>query len=110
MRFESNNKFPNQILRFNDDTYISYNPNAGDSLVGALCAEILTTIKGEYHSKKSEETAIRANSKWYILNGDFRKEYEGLAHLGIQACIDFFYSQPEHKSNWSTCDFEKTNV
>jgi hypothetical protein len=39
---------------------------------------------------------------FFILNGDFRKEYEGIIDQGWDACYAFWLSQAEeHKSNWS---------
>lgn len=38
-----------------------------------------------------------------ILNGDFRREYAGIAEQGIDACIAFYESQQdEYGSHWST--------
>lgn len=41
-----------------------------------------------------------------ILNGDFRKDYEGLVEQGLNACLTFYDSQSDHKSDWSTPDLE----
>lgn len=49
-----------------------------------------------------DETAIVSNGDFYILNGDFRREYAELAESGgLDACLRFFASKPELKSSWS---------
>jgi hypothetical protein len=50
------------------------------------------------------ETALvsRHPVKYYILEGDFMEEYEGLADKGFQACLEFFRGKPELRSDWST--------
>lgn len=41
--------------------------------------------------------------KFRILNGDFRKEYEELAPLGWEACLDFYNKMKgEFQSSWSS--------
>lgn len=49
-----------------------------------------------------EETAIRYHDTWFILNGDFRKEYEQLIKKGIEECINFFMAHKDFWSEWST--------
>lgn len=80
----------NHVIK-KEDFYISYNPGtgktfpmfAGDGGVG------------------SDETAIVKDGNFYILNGDFRKEYEEIVDQGFEACYKFFESKPELKSSWS---------
>ena len=41
-------------------------------------------------------------NKYFILNGDWRKEYEERYPLGLALCLDFFKSKMnEHISSWS---------
>jgi hypothetical protein len=41
------------------------------------------------------------NRRFFILNGDFRKEYEARAPQGLKACMDFWRSKPDLHSSWS---------
>lgn len=61
------------------------------------------------------ETAIcdyRGDSpEYYILNGDFRKEYEALVNKGIEACLDFYRSKKdEFNSSWSSTDLNSQQL
>jgi len=47
------------------------------------------------------ETAICVDGKYYILNGDFRKEYESLVPQGLDACMKFFEANIDKESSWS---------
>lgn len=53
----------------------------------------------------AEETAIvklgKKENKFYILNGDFRKEYEKLIDKGFKSCLKFYKENIKHKSFWS---------
>lgn len=45
---------------------------------------------------------------YWILNGDFRKEYEALINQGIEACLEFYKSKKkEFGSSWTTGTFEE---
>lgn len=71
-----------------DGWHISYNrdtSNLGGFMVG----------------DQEQETAICVDGNYYILNGDFRQEYESLSEKGLDACITFFLTHPELKSSWS---------
>jgi len=49
------------------------------------------------------ETALVKDRVFYILNGDFRKDYLGIVDQGFDACLAFYESQKdEHDSIWST--------
>lgn len=78
----------NHVLK-KENFYISYNPKP--------CA----TLPGFASDGGGDETAIVKDGKFYILNGDFRKEYEELVDQGFDACYNFFKSKPELKSSWS---------
>ena len=61
----------------------------------------LTGIKLFNADDEQAETAIVVDGKYYILNGDFRKEYEAAIEKGLIACIQIFKAHPELKSSWS---------
>lgn len=44
------------------------------------------------------ETALIVDGVYYILDGDFRKEYEGKT---LAEAVQFFNDNAEHKSRWS---------
>lgn len=49
------------------------------------------------------ETALHADGEWYILNGDWRAEYEKAAHEGLAACLAVYHKHKNlHRSSWST--------
>lgn len=88
----------NSIL-YGDDKHtwwISYNPSSRNTF-GA--AEFFYA-----DSDTDEETALVKNNKFYILNGDWRKEYEAIIDKGFSACKRFFFAHLEHKSGWSNHD------
>lgn len=106
--------------KFNDNEilegrgfFISYNPNTNLSksglgkvynLMGAQIGHITgITLEDDGRAetalvKKNNETRPR---KFYILNGDFRKEYSELVPKGFKTCYKFFNSKSEFKSGWS---------
>lgn len=78
----------NDVLQC-DGFFISYNPSPGMGF---------SVFAGD---DGSSETAIVADGKFYILNGDFREEYAALCEQGLAACMQFFASKPELVSSWS---------
>ena len=79
----------NEVLD-GDGFYISYNPSPfqGNKFFGS--------------DKGNSETALCREHKFYILNGDYRKQYEELIPQGFEKCKEFFDSQPvESVSSWS---------
>lgn len=69
------------------DFYISYNPNTSS----------LGVFGGD-----GEETALVKDDKYYILNGDFRKEYESIVEQGFDICKEFFDKKAKNSiSDWS---------
>lgn len=74
-----------------DGFFISYNPMVapGFSVFAA--------------DDDSPETALCKGGTYYILNGDFRDEYERLLPQGFDVCLAFFLvNKGEHGSSWST--------
>jgi len=93
----------NEILD-GDEFYISFNENKYNSVVLAPFYTALTTLTGDDRFMKiSEETALCVDGKYYILRGDFRKEYEELVPKGLDACIKFYKkNKKKYQSIWST--------
>ena len=79
--------------------YISYNPDSQRSYFGARFDQIINEFNGK--NDGGEETALVKNRKYYVLNGDFRKEYEKLLGKGFKKCKEFFDSKKEFKSSFS---------
>lgn len=68
--------------------WISYNPTA----------ETLNNIGETALVKK--DLKDKWKSKFYILNGDFRKEYEELIDKGFDECKKFFDKEKEENINF----------
>lgn len=80
---------PNYVVE-GDGFYISYNP--GDFVLDCFSADT-----------GGDETALIKNGIFYILNGDWRTDYESLVTEGFEICLNFFKSkETEHGSSWST--------
>ena len=80
-----------------DNLRVSYNPNTQPHpFVDGFLAPLL----GQ-QSSGLEETALKIDDVWYILNGDFRAEYEQAFPDPI-ACLDVYHRNIQHRSNWST--------
>ncbi len=83
----------NRCLYSDEQTfYISFQPNHYNPFGDA------DTMDGE--------TAIvdgtdGISDRYFILNGDFRSEYEALVPEGIEACIRFYKSHPDKWSSYS---------
>lgn len=78
----------NSVLR-SEGFYVSYNPQPSPDFDSFQA------------DNNGDETALVKENNFYILNGDFRKEYEELEPKGFDACYDFYTSKPELKSSWS---------
>lgn len=74
----------------NDEFYVSYNPSPG-------CGISMWASDGG-----SDETALCKDGDFWILNGDFREEYENLIDQGFDACFVFYESKAkEFNSSWT---------
>ena len=89
--------------------YVSYNPHTGRGHYGGLLtdtANILLALGGvgkEYMLEDGAETALVKDNQFYILTGDFRKEYDELIPKGFKACYEFYRKMaPKYRNNWST--------
>ncbi len=93
----------NEVLD-GDGFYISFNENKYNSVVLAPFHTALTTLTGDDRFMEiSEETALCVDRKYYILRGDFRKEYEELVPKGLNACMKFYKkNKKKYQSVWST--------
>lgn len=81
----------NSILR-KGDNFISYNPNP-TNMLGLPC----------YDGDGGPETALyeKSSDKFFILNGDFRKEYEEAPNWSL--CMNIYNKyKGEKRSSWST--------
>jgi hypothetical protein len=50
----------------------------------------------------SDETALIKDDKYYILNGDFRKQYLKAFPKGFEACYKVYKRNIIHNSTWTT--------
>ena len=64
---------------------------------------VLSMFGSDNHS---DETALVVDGEFYILNGDFRREYETLVPKGVDACMAFFNQHKSQASSWSEHDAE----
>lgn len=80
----------NEVL-VGDGFYVSFVTGAATA---AWAGGIFASDRGE------DETALCIDGDFFILNGDFRKEYEELAPRGKDACLAFYRSQND-RSSWS---------
>lgn len=71
-----------------------------DAQMGGGPLALASALRG-FSGDDESETALIVDGCYYILNGDFRAEYEALASQGVAACIEFFKSKPELHSSWS---------
>lgn len=77
-------------VAFGDEFCVSFNPN------------IHALIPGWGSDDGGPETALVLDGKYYILNGDYRKDYRQLIPQGKEACLAFYKAQPVAKrSSWS---------
>ena len=84
----------NQVLT-GDGFYISYATGAGLAVMGIFGGD-----------DNSDETALvvpddAGGNDFFILNGDYRADYEKLAAEGLDACKAFYEVHKNSKSSWS---------
>ena len=90
-----------------DGFFISYrqHSNEENNPISEMCAALATAISGETYSNDLAETALcrSGSSAYFILNGDFRKQYKSLVGDGWEACYQFWLSEVAkgNKSQWS---------
>jgi hypothetical protein len=67
----------------NSDFYISFRP------------------KSKYFLR-SETAIVTRDSEYYILDGDFRKDYQKLYASGLDLCLHFYENNKDKQSVWSS--------
>ena len=72
----------NQLLNDSPDAlfYVSYLPHSED------------------YGSNTTALVVGQMQRFFILNGDFRKQYNELIPLGFKACYDFFKANLEHRN------------
>lgn len=102
MNWEALEDAPHHLFLQGEGFYISYNPR---------CVDFGMSIFGG--GEITEETALIKEGEhniYYILNGDWRKQYEKLFSLGFNACYEFYLkNKKKHGSKWSS-DCEDDDV
>lgn len=98
-----------------DEFYISYNPNLNANedtqLLNELGSLVGSLVGLDLNRDGTPETALVKNGEFYILKGDFRKQYSKLFPKGFDACKKFFDEQEAlHGSDWSTNKIPKKNI
>ena len=84
----------NQVLN-GDGFYISYATGAGLAVIGLFGSD-----------DDSDETALvvpndAGGKDFFILNGDYRADYEKLTPEGLDACKAFYETHKDKVSSWS---------
>lgn len=88
-KFKKNKYGANFILN-GEDFHISYNPCPGEGI------PIFMADNG------GDETALVKDGEFFILNGDFRGEYEKAIDKGYDACFAVYENHREEcESSWS---------
>lgn len=86
----------NQVLGF-DGFFISYMPPLGMSGFRLMAS-----------NNHGAETALCVEdcnrTNYFILNGDFRKQYEEIGPQGLEACMKFYRDNIGQSSSWSNDD------
>lgn len=94
----------NDVLK-GDGFYISYNPGVGGALMDTL-GSMAALVSGDTDfMKRQEETALydERGGIWYILNGDYRKEYGEAYKGGLARCLEVYEKyKADFRSVWST--------
>lgn len=83
----------NEVMKGDDTFYVSYNADA----LGAQDVEtaLVKKRKDKIHDAPWDEY------DFFILNGDFRKEYKELIPQGYDVCKKFFEDNIDKRSSWS---------
>ena len=90
MKFEQVTGRANQVLRLTESCFVSYNPNP---------CQGIRILEGD---NSSEETALCIDGEYFILNGDFRGQYETAASVDVASCVDVYENNKEFRSSWSS--------
>lgn len=89
-------KYGNEVIT-TDEFHISFRAAILNSSLDQL-----GILFGFENNIGKPETAVNMNGVWYILNGDFRKEFEEAANKGPLAVLETIGTLSKYKSDWST--------
>lgn len=98
-------KIDNNSILEGKDFYISYNPCTDNRFGITDIANVAAALARQPEMKDGEETALFHEKKniWYLLEGDFRKEYEVAFPKGFMECLAVYKKHKKtNRSNWST--------
>jgi hypothetical protein len=82
-----------------DGFTISYKEDDENSEFGKIATQL--GVKNPFRGDTPQETALIKDGNYYILNGDWRKEYEPLIPQGFEACKALFDENQHARSSWS---------
>jgi hypothetical protein len=88
----------NYILRpLNEEALyvVSYQPRQE-------CAPGISFFNSETRDGETALVDYKNGATFYILNGDFRKEYESVIDGGFEACLRVYKSNLDKRSSWSS--------
>ncbi len=95
----------NEVLQ-GEGYYISYCPNTNKEELGQLLNILGSKLTlGKFEADGRAETALciketeTTRRKFFILNGDFRKDYEKCQT--VDDCFKVFRKNTKYRSNWS---------
>ena len=95
-QWEDGGSLAGNVVLHGDGFTISYAKGANLSMVSFFASD-----------GTADETALivprtgKDGDDFFILNGDFRQEYEVLAPKGLTACLEFYRQHKSHHSSWS---------
>ena len=88
------------VLDGGEEFYIAYNPNMGNM---GIFASDNGQVETSLVKRKSTTLVDTISDEFFILNGDFREQYENLVDKGFCACYRFYRDhKKEHGSSWSS--------
>lgn len=98
----------NYVLDGGPEFYVSFQPTPGSLSGFPFLSDFFAGDAGDAVPETALCVRYPSGHKFHILNGDFRKDYEGLVPQGLAACLAFYESQrAEYRSTWSTDDAER---
>lgn len=100
-------KIANNYTLSGDGFYISYVSGRKTDPLLVMLTELGNSIKKSVGDDKEftdgEETALCKDGEYFILTGDWRKEYEKAFPKGYEACLEIYKNnKEEHSNEWST--------
>jgi len=105
LKFKSTGR-GNEILRFNKDVYVSYNPDTSLSEDCRIVTLTLNIFSDRYY-EDGEETALCINNLWFIAGEDLREAtIKSYAADGIRGILKLFWKKKAWKNPYSTGEKE----